>query len=393
MLDIRSFWLIGAICALGFGFLLLIVRKSYPESLSRMLMFCSVASICLGAGWAILYEGPSAGQFAFLVVSRTMLALCLSLQYRAVSEIKSQPISALWIAGPPLLVFSVCTWLSFIQRNQSLLVILFSVIQLTVMVLLVRSLLRAEEGRRPLIDMVVAAVYSIFIVSTSVVVIGILLNHPLSGVYNFNNHRSIYNNIAAIPVFMTAFSMYPLMMSERLNRNLLIQASHDSLTGLYNRRAFEEIAFHEISGAARTKLTLSILVVDIDHFKKVNDEHGHSAGDALLKAVADALRRSLRDEDYLCRWGGDEFCALLPRADWDDARSVGERVLKTFRQLNFSFDGKAMDISVSIGITCDEDHAKDLPALLELADTALYRAKEAGRDGLAFALRNNPELG
>jgi hypothetical protein len=164
MLDIRSFWLIGAICAFGFGFLLLIVRKSYPRNMSRMLLFCSAASICLGAGWAILFNGASAGQFCFLVVSRTMLALCLSLQYRAVTELKQQPISNAWIAGPPLLVFAVCTWFSFVERNLSVLVILFSSLQVAVLILLVRSLLRTDDGRRPLIDVTVAVVYSLFIV-------------------------------------------------------------------------------------------------------------------------------------------------------------------------------------------------------------------------------------
>src|ERR1700722_12836341 len=108
VLDIRSFWLIGAISSFSFGLLLLLIRKTYPESLSGMLSYCGAASLCLGAGWIILFEGPTSGQFAFLVLSRMLLALCLSLQYRAVAQVKRQRISSAGIAGPPLLVFGVC---------------------------------------------------------------------------------------------------------------------------------------------------------------------------------------------------------------------------------------------------------------------------------------------
>lgn len=389
-LDIRSLWLIGAISSFGFGFLLLLVRKTYPVSLSRMLSYCGAASMCLGAGWAILFVGPSSGQFAFLVLSRTLLALCLSLQYRAVTRIKGQPASIVWIAGPPLVVFATCAWFSYVQRNLTVLVILFSIIQLALMFMLVQSLVRSEEGRRPFVDLVVAGTYSLFIASTSVVVLNLLWNSHFSPGYNFNNSLSIYNNILAICVFLAAFSMYPVMMSERLNGELRIQAMHDPLTGLYNRRAFEEIAFHEIAGASRAGLPVSLLVFDLDHFKAVNDKHGHSAGDAMLKAVADALRISLRDEDFLCRWGGDEFCALLPRTNQDQARSLAGRALHSIGELTLSHHGKDINIEMSIGIVTDEDHSRSLLSLVDLADAALYRAKEQGRNRIMFAVEENP---
>jgi diguanylate cyclase (GGDEF)-like protein len=389
-LDIRSFWLIGAISSFGFGLILFLIRKTYPESLSRMLSYCGAASMCLGAGWFLLFQGPSSRQFAFFVLSRTLLSLCLSLQYRAVAEVKRQPVSIAWIAAPPLLVFAACTWYSLVQRNLTMLVILFSLAQITMMVLLVLSLLRPEDGRRPFVDLVLAVTYSLFIASTSIVVLSILWSNHFSPEYNFNNSRSIYNNVSAICVFLTVFSLYPVMMSERLVRELTVQAMHDPLTGLYNRRAFEEIGFREIAGASRTGLPISVMVFDLDHFKAVNDKYGHSTGDALLKAVANALSSSLRDEDVLCRWGGDEFCALLPRANRDQARIVAERIMRSIGALTFSSDGKEIGIEVSIGITSDEDHLRSLASLVDLADAALYRAKQEGRKRLTFAEEENP---
>jgi len=199
--------------------------------------------------------------------------------------------------------------------------------------------------------------------------------------------------MAAIMAEAVVFPVLLLMLSERLNRTLVAQAMRDPLTALFNRRAFEEIAFREMSGATRTGLGISLLMFDIDRFKQVNDQYGHTTGDAVLKAVAETLRASLRDEDFLCRWGGDEFLALLPRAKREPAQFVAERVLQAFNDFSFPLDGKSIPVAVSIGIATNEGGAKDLPALVELADDALYRAKEAGRKRFAFAEQGNPLAG
>jgi len=383
--DIRSFWFIGSISALGFGFMLFLVRNTYPGNLRRMLTWCGMASICVGSGWGTLFAREWVGQFAFLVLSRVLLSLCITLQYRAVAEIKGLKVFNSLVFGPPLLVFAVCTWFSFALRNLTVMVILFNVIQVATMLVLARALFAMEEGKRPLIDVVLSAAVFLFATSTSLVVAALVWRSHFSADYNFSNPRSVYNNMIAICVFMAVFSMYPVMASERLNRRLTIQAMRDPLTRLYNRRAFEEIAFREISGAARTGLAISIMVFDIDHFKDVNDRHGHAAGDDVLKATADVLRHGLRDEDFLCRWGGDEFCALLPRASREQAQSIAERMLKSFEGFKVTNLEKAIGVEISIGITTNDDHSKGLGALVEVADAALYKAKQAGRKRFAFA--------
>lgn len=354
-----------------------------------MLLYCGVASVCLGAEWALLFEGNSWAGFPFLVLSRVLLTLCLSLQYRAVCEIKKQPASKAWLAGPPLGVFAVCTWFSFVDRNLSALVILFTLIQIAVMIRLVVSLLQKDGGQRPFVDVVIAGNYAVFIAITAGMVLSLLWNSYFSTEYNFNNPRSIYVNLLAICIHLGAFSMYPVMVSERLNRELTVQALRDPLTGLYNRRAFEEFGFREIAGATRTGQPISIMIFDLDHFKEVNDQYGHAAGDAVLKAVADTLIGVLRDEDILCRWGGDEFCALLPRANQEHARSVAERMMEAMARLALADHGKQIGVDVSIGIMTDWDHSRKLASLVELADAALYRAKNEGRRRLAFAFDEN----
>jgi diguanylate cyclase (GGDEF)-like protein len=288
-------------------------------------------------------------------------------------------------------MFAACTWFTFVQRNISIELLIFNFINMAMMILIAACLLRADEGRRPFIDVLTASVYALLATATFCVIVDYLRDGSFSQEYDFNHPRAIFNGIAAILAEGIIFPLFLLMMSERLNRDLTVKALRDPLTNLYNRRAFEEIAFREISGAVRTGLGLSVVLLDIDYFKHVNDQYGHAAGDDLLKAVSATLRGTLRNEDFLCRWGGDEFCALLPRARRDQVHEVAERILHAFEQLDFSIKGKAVKVTVSIGIATDEGRTNNPASLFERADTALYQAKDAGRNRYVFALDDNPE--
>jgi diguanylate cyclase (GGDEF)-like protein len=390
VLDIRPFWLIGALGASGCGLLVLLVRREHPAYLNRVLSLWGVANLCLGVSYILRLGRSWDGQFAFYVLGSTLIAVCLSLEYWALRELKRQPSSIGWIAVPPLLMFAVCTWFTFIQRNISIELILFNFIDMTMMVLIVWSLFRAEDGQRPFADVVTASVYAVLAIATCGVILDFFRPGNFSPEYNFDCPRAVFSGVAAIVSEGIIFPLFLLMVSERLNRDLVLKVMLDPLTGLYNRRALEEIAFREISGAARAGLGLSVVMFDIDHLKQVNDQYGHAAGDALLKAAAATLRHTLRDEDFLCRWGGDEFCALLPRASREQAQNAAERVIQAFEELDFSYRGTAIPASVSIGIATDESHPDDFSSFFERADAALYRAKEEGRNNFAFALDDNP---
>jgi diguanylate cyclase (GGDEF)-like protein len=390
-LDIRPFWLIGALFAGGFGLLVLVVRKAYPADLARVLMLWGLAHLCLGLNYSLRLGAAREGQFAFNVLSNTLIAVCLSLEYRAIRELKHQPSSPGWIIGPPLIMFTVCAWLTLVQRNISIENMAFDCINAFMMLVIARVLLQPEDGRRLFPDVIAAMLFFALAVAICAVIANFIVDHQFSAEYDFNSPRAIFNNIASILAGGVAFPIFLLMVSERLNRNLVLQAMRDPLTSLFNRRAFEEIAFREMSGAVRTGMSLSLLIFDIDHFKQVNDLYGHTAGDAVLNAVVTNLRRSLRDEDFLCRWGGDEFLALLPRTKREQAQNVAERVLDTFKEFAFPVDGKSIQVGVSIGIVTNEGAAKDISSLIKLADSALYRSKTAGRRRFAFAEERNSQ--
>ena len=148
----------------------------------------------------------------------------------------------------------------------------------------------------------------------------------------------------------------------------------DSLTGLENRRHFFEVAETEFSRSRRTGRPLAALMIDIDHFKAINDAHGHATGDSVLTSVAAACRRELRGHDLLARYGGDELVALLPDTDLDAAMVTAARL----RDATVAA-GAQVPVTLSIGVATSEG-CTDLPAVLQRADTALYAAKQSGRD-------------
>ena len=157
-------------------------------------------------------------------------------------------------------------------------------------------------------------------------------------------------------------------------------AYHDSLTGLPNRRLFNERLNLEMAHARRNQHKLTVMLLDLDNFKEVNDTLGHSIGDLLLQAVGERLRSLLRESDTVARMGGDEFMLILPEiAGGEDADKVAVKILEAFRK-PFVFDGHETRITTSVGIALYPDDGEDGDTLMKNADIAMYRAKDRGRD-------------
>lgn len=153
----------------------------------------------------------------------------------------------------------------------------------------------------------------------------------------------------------------------------------DELTGVNNRRSLFELGERELKRARRYGIALSVIMLDVDHFKKVNDKHGHGAGDKVLCAVAERCRNAIRDVDVVGRYGGEEFAVILPDTDQERARSVAERLRQTIVATPVTCGADVLTVSASLGIAALENDG-DLMALLGRADAALYRAKETGRN-------------
>jgi diguanylate cyclase (GGDEF)-like protein len=157
-------------------------------------------------------------------------------------------------------------------------------------------------------------------------------------------------------------------------------STFDGLTQVANRRHFEETLEREISRCHRYGRMLSLALIDIDHFKQVNDVYGHLAGDHVLKKLAHAVKSRIRKEDLFARYGGEEFGLMLPELDVASASVVAEKIRRIVEVEPFEFDGKAIPVTVSVGVAGMGPDAEDVAALLNLVDGRLYEAKESGRN-------------
>ena len=172
--------------------------------------------------------------------------------------------------------------------------------------------------------------------------------------------------------------VYPLR-NAILYQKAIRAAQLDSLTGVNNRAAMDRCLEREVELAHRHDHTLSLLIVDVDHFKLINDNLGHSAGDAVLKALTTCMKETMRASDMLFRYGGEEFALVLAGTELDGARQMGERLRSAVAAYPFVYNNKEIDVTVSIGVANlgPRDSAN---RLFNKADTALYQAKKAGRN-------------
>jgi diguanylate cyclase (GGDEF)-like protein/PAS domain S-box-containing protein len=167
----------------------------------------------------------------------------------------------------------------------------------------------------------------------------------------------------------------------RLRETLFKQSIHDPLTGLFNRRYMSEFLKRELHRAGRRERPLSVIMLDLDHFKQINDSFGHDAGDMVLKEIGSFIERKIRGDDFACRYGGEEFLIILPETDIAIAGERAEELRKEVKELSLQYRGKRLDpITLSLGVAEFPRNGHNAEELLRAADSALYRAKAEGRD-------------
>ena len=210
--------------------------------------------------------------------------------------------------------------------------------------------------------------------------------------YHYNQIQAHADKLSTITGrdvgFRVALLDYLLNINPKLNcpkiiefstyTNLLAQTTMDSLTGVFNRRYFDEQLCTEINRSKRYNNTFSLLLLDIDNFKKVNDTYGHTVGDSVLEEFAGILKNHLRSEDIAARYGGEEFTILLPQTDLGGAKIFSERLLDKSRQ--FRYNGGEVNVTFSGGIANYPHHGFTKQHLIEMADKGLYESKLRGKN-------------
>ena len=198
----------------------------------------------------------------------------------------------------------------------------------------------------------------------------------LLGVYLFN--------LSVVFSMFAYLSMYYMLTVKRAYRSLRKMATTDSLTQLYNRRHMVELVNRDIPGNGTDNATLAFLLMDVDHFKQINDLHGHDCGDQVLSEISQLLKATLRDQDYVGRWGGEEFLAVLPNADSRQALQIAERVRQAVAEHDWNRQGLDTPVTLSIGVS-QHQPGEMLGDCVARADAALYASKHGGRNRVEVA--------
>ena len=189
--------------------------------------------------------------------------------------------------------------------------------------------------------------------------------------------------LSAVSQFFIS-GLFVLMLSYKLNQNLESIATMDGLTGILNRRGLEDAAFKMQGICRRINISMAVLLIDIDHFKKINDKHGHLAGDEVLKQlmskISSASQVGLRSSDVFGRYGGEEFCAFLPNTVEADAAIFAERIRANVEAAKFNIGDMVLKVTVSIGVADSVRVGYEFKGLVAAADAALYSAKNNGRN-------------
>jgi two-component system cell cycle response regulator len=204
------------------------------------------------------------------------------------------------------------------------------------------------------------------------------------GVNDFISRPIERNELAARVRTQIRRHRYALELRESVN-NTMAMAVTDDMTGLYNRRYFDRHLGVMLDKAQAQERDMALMILDIDHFKSVNDNHGHDVGDAVLREFAARLKRNIRGVDLACRFGGEEFVVLMPDTDFRQAEMVAERVRQSIAERGFEVGAaRPLAVTVSAGVTLNESAADTPESLVKRADVALYRAKREGRNRVVF---------
>jgi len=216
----------------------------------------------------------------------------------------------------------------------------------------------------------------------------------IAGVFNPRKDSYVWLNINAIPQFKDGeakpyqvfVTLHDITKSKLLEEKLRYLSTHDPLTKLNNRNTLVERLTEDVYRASRYNEPLSVFMLDIDHFKVVNDSYGHQAGDSVLRNLAKVLMKSVRKVDYIARYGGEEFVVILPETPLSKAQELAERLRNNIGKHSFLIDGyKQLNITASIGVSSFPEHGQLGGELLNAADSAMYSAKADGRNCVRVA--------
>lgn len=330
----------------------------------------------------------TAGDAWTVLAANSIFLVCVTLKADAVMEFYGRRFAVGWHVAPALLLAG---FFSLLMDQPTTRVLLGSIVYAVAQVILAMIVYRLQEGHPP--SPAARLMISGFLIGAGAfftrAAAAIVAPHLVSDLMNSSTFQAV-SFVIGFAVFLVTSVGFLLLFKERAEDDAQRQAATDPLTDTFNRRTFLELGAKELARSKRTRQPLSLVMLDLDHFKRVNDKYGHLAGDEVLRRFVDITQVCLRKEDLLVRYGGEEFCVLLPDEGEQGAKVMAERIRYAVEHAAFRHAGKLLPVTVSAGLAeLDHEANETLAQLLERADEALYAAKNAGRNRVVAYPQNS----
>lgn len=371
-IDLRSVVFVTALLGATMGVVLLGVRRNYPANIQGLLPWGIAPLLCATASLIYSLEGTVPPALAALGGNALLLAGEVLFLMGSQRFLGARTRGGLWafLRATNLLLLA---WFYLEQPDYRVRMLLFGGLRTAIMVTHLAVLLRLARGfSGKFMAAVVAAQLLTLVVRTAAVA---WVDSAHSQRYDISLIQSAYLLVSVFSLLLLCIGAQ-LMASERVRDEFKYLATHDHLTGAMARWSVLEVGRQELTRWQRYAQPLSLLLLDVDHFKRINDGQGHQVGDRVLADLVQVLRRSMRKVDRLGRYGGEEFIVLMPSTDLMSARQLAERMSHAVAA--HGFEGSSPVVTVSIGVSSVNTGDSCIEALLSRADAALYQAKRGG---------------
>lgn len=384
-IDTFTLTLVAGVLIIALTVVMLPALGTSRSGLRSSLGLWTVAVALQALYWPLFWYGREMPPLFGLVPSNMTLTLSFAVFALAVQRFKRTRGRHAWLGAIVLLALAGNLWFGVAEPSYAGRVAVIGTSLSLLMVLAATPLLSAFHQPGEMAERITAAVFlgGALVMMLRVVELPFMPDAHVGPLQQRPTQLLTLLYVPLMPVFVTIGFL--LMHARRANEELVRLAGTDALTGTLNRRAATEFGTRAMAEARRHRRPLCALLVDVDHFRQINDSYGPRAGDAVLRAVARHMHEQLRTEDALGRIGGEEFVAILPATDIAEARAVAERIREAIGRRHCLFNGEEIPASVSIGVAGREQGEADIDMLLQRADAAMYAAKRAGRDRVHVA--------
>ena len=378
-LDLRTAMVSSALLTLLVDGLLLLVYRSLPADYRPSLRWWLAGAILAPLGFILLVQGDASGNAGDVVLAHVLLAAGLGCSAVAMRQFHGAPQRRASLAAAVVLAALVSFHFSLVAPSIHWRTVALSLLYALMMGSSARAVFRPDGPPGP----IPGATGAVFAIGAALMMVRGLteLVGGVPPVHIFTTapaHLLALGGIGVLPLLSTVGFL--LMCTERSQAELERAAHMDYLTGICNRRAIEDLARRAIAAARRHGMPMALMIIDVDHFKRINDEHGHECGDLALVEAVRRLRESLRAEDLVGRLGGEEFVAVMPNTDGVAALAAAERVRAAFAETPMRIGGHEIAVTITAGVAVLTAEDQQFSHLLRRADRAMYAGKNAGRN-------------